>query len=214
MVTTLKLKLAIRWFFENLSLEPCMDVLCLTPIQVNDSTVHYNTENKRKLHLCLTLFKHFLNAYSQVTFTWTARLSFLPKPLYTVQVNVPESFLLMFCIVSTFPSCTTVFPWFPGFSLVQVMFGSGWPKALQVKRKLLPSRTVGSPLIPVIFVGTKSNQTIISNLQGYLNGMYMYKQHAKVIILFMWCWNVLHKPCTYKENSHVIQEQSLDYNPL
>ena len=31
--------------------------------------------------------------------------------------------------------------------------------------------------------------------------------------------NVLHKPCTYKLNSHVmivliIQEQSLDYNPL
>ena len=28
-------------------------------------------------------------------------------------------------IVSTFPSCTTpVFPWFLGFSIVQVMFGS------------------------------------------------------------------------------------------
>ena len=82
--------------------------------------------------------------------------SFLPKPLYAVQVNVPESFLLMFVIFSTFPSCTTpILSWFPGFSLVQVMFGSGRPDALQVNCKLLPSRAVGSPLIPVTLDGTK-----------------------------------------------------------
>ena len=56
-------------FFKNLSLEPCMDVLGQTLIQVIDSTVHYNTEYKRKVHLCLTLLKHFFNAYSQITFT-------------------------------------------------------------------------------------------------------------------------------------------------
>ena len=64
----------------------------------------------------------------------------------------------MFVIVSTFPACTTlVLPWFPGSSLVQVMLGNGVPEASQVNCKLLPSRTVGSPLIPMIFVGTKSN---------------------------------------------------------
>ena len=164
------MKIANRWFFENLNLEPCMDVLCQTSIQVNDSIVHYNTENNRKVHLCLTLLKHFFfNAYSQVTFTWTARLSFLPKPLYAVQVNVPESFLLMFVIFSTFPSCTTpAFPWFPGFSLVQVMFGSGRPEALHVKCKLLPSRTVVWPLISGTFVRTRSNQTITSKLRDNL----------------------------------------------
>ena len=73
----------------------------------------------------------------------------------------------MCVIVSTFPSCTsTAFPWFPGFSFDQVMSGSGQPKVLQVNFKLLPSRTVSSPLIPVIFVGTKSNQTITSKLHG------------------------------------------------
>ena len=36
-----------------------MDVLGQTLIQVIDSTVYCNTENKRKVHLCLTLFKHF-----------------------------------------------------------------------------------------------------------------------------------------------------------
>ena len=46
-----------------------MDVLGQTLIQVIDSIVHYNIENKRKVHLCLTLFKHFFNAYLQVTFT-------------------------------------------------------------------------------------------------------------------------------------------------
>ena len=69
----------------------------------------------------------------------------------------------MFVIFSTFPSCTTtVFPWFPGFSLVQVMFGSTWLNALQINCKLSPSRTVGTPLILVIYIGTKSNQTITS----------------------------------------------------
>ena len=167
MVTTLKLKLAKRWLLKNLSLEPFNDVLGQISIQVIDSKVHCNTENKRKVHLCLTLFKNFFNAYSQVTFTWTGRLSFLLNPLYAVQVNVPEAFLLMFVIFSTFPSCTTtVFPWFPGFSMVQVMFGSGRPRASQVNCKLSPSRTVVSPLILVIFAGTKCNQTITSKLQG------------------------------------------------
>ena len=127
--------------------------------------------------------KVFFKANSQVTFTLTVCFSGLPKPLYAVQVNIPASILLTFVIVSTFPSCTTTaFPWFPGFSLVQVMFGSGLPDASQLNCKLLPSRTVGSPLIPVVFVETKSNQTITSKLQGYLNDMYMYKQHTKVII--------------------------------
>ena len=46
-----------------------MDVLGQTLIQVIDSTVHYNTENKGKVHLCLALFIIFFNAYSHVTFT-------------------------------------------------------------------------------------------------------------------------------------------------
>ena len=47
-------------FLEKLSLEPtCMDVLSQTLIQVIDSTVHYNTENIWKVHLCLTLANVF-----------------------------------------------------------------------------------------------------------------------------------------------------------
>ena len=38
-------------FCEKLSLEPCMDVLGKTSIQVIDSPVHYNTENIWKVHL-------------------------------------------------------------------------------------------------------------------------------------------------------------------
>ena len=127
--------------------------------------------------------KVFFKANSQVTFTLTVCFSGLPKPLYAVQVNIPASILLTFVIVSTFPSCTTTaFPWFPGFSLVQVMFGSGLPDASQLNCKSLPSRTLGSPLIPVIFVGTKSNQTITCKIQRYLNGTYTCKKHTKVII--------------------------------
>ena len=106
-------------------------------------------------------------AYSQVTSTLIVWFSQLPKPLYAEQVNAPALVLLMSVIVSIFPSCTTaVFPWFPGFFLVQVMLGSGRPSASQINCKLSPSRTVGSPLIPVIFVGTKSNQTITGKLPG------------------------------------------------
>ena len=75
----------------------------------------------------------------------------------------------MFVIVNSFPSCTTtVFSWFPGFSLVQVMFGCTRLEASQIKCKVSPSRTVVSPLIPVILNGTKSNQTITCKLQGQL----------------------------------------------
>ena len=116
------------------------------------------------MHLCLTLVTVVFNAYLQVTFTYTVWFSGLPKPLYAVQVNVPASLLSMFVIFSTFPTCTTpVFPWFPGFSLVQVMFGSTRLNTSQINCKLSPSRTVGSPLIPLIFVGTMSNQTITIN---------------------------------------------------
>ena len=151
----------IEEFFEKLSLEPYMDVW----IKVIDSTVHYNTENICKVHLCLTL----VNVFFQYILTSDIHINCLvfwfAKPLYAVQVNIPASVLLMFVMVSTFPSCTTpVFPWFPGLSLVQVMFGLGRLNASQVNCKLLPSRTVGSPLIPVIFNGTKSNQTITSKL--------------------------------------------------
>ena len=45
----------IEEFFEKLSLEPYMDVW----IKVIDSTVHYNTENICKVHLCLTLVNVF-----------------------------------------------------------------------------------------------------------------------------------------------------------
>ena len=69
----------------------------------------------------------------------------------------------MFVIVSTFPSCTTpVFPWFPGFSLVQVIFGSTRLNALQINCKLSPSRTVVSPLISVILNGTKTKQSHVN----------------------------------------------------
>ena len=96
-----------------------------------------------------------------MTFTWTVRLSASPKPLYAVQLKVPESFLLIFFLVSTFPSCSTpVFPWFPVFSLVQVMFGSGLPDALHVNCKLSPSWTVCSRLISVIIAGTKSRKSL------------------------------------------------------
>ena len=166
-VTILQLMVAKRQFFEKSSLEPCMDVLSQTSKQVMDSTVHYNTENIWKAHLCLTSVNVFFNTYSQTTFTSTVWLSGLLKPLYTVQVNVPASPLLMYVIVSTFPSWTTpVFPWFPCFSLVQVMFGSSPPDPSQINCKLSPSKTVSLPLIPVIFVATKNNQTITSKLQG------------------------------------------------
>ena len=40
-----------------------------------------------------------------------AWLSGLPKPLYAAQLIIPESFLLTFVKVPTFPSCRTpVFP--------------------------------------------------------------------------------------------------------
>ena len=51
LATILQLKVAKRRFFENLSLEPCMDVLGQTLIRVIDSTVHYNTEDEWKEHL-------------------------------------------------------------------------------------------------------------------------------------------------------------------
>ena len=57
-------------------------------------------------------------------------------------------------------------PWFPNFSLVQVMFGSGRPVGIQVNFMLSSSRMVRLPLILVIYVGTKSNQTVTSKLQG------------------------------------------------
>ena len=47
----------IEGFFEKLSLEPYMDIW----IKVIDSTVHYNTENIWKVHLCLTLVKSFFD---------------------------------------------------------------------------------------------------------------------------------------------------------
>lgn len=95
-----------------------------------------------------------------MTFTWTVWLSTSPKPLDAAQLKVPEAFLLIFFIVSTFPSCSTpVFPWFPVFSLVQVTFGSGLPNASHVNCKLLPSWTVCSPLISVISAGTKSRKS-------------------------------------------------------
>ena len=93
-----------------------------------------------------------------MTFTWTVWLSASPKPLYAVQLKVPESFLLTFVIVSTFPTWSTLFPWFPAFSSVQVMFASGLPDALHVNFKLPPSRTVCSPLIWWIFAGTNSRK--------------------------------------------------------
>ena len=167
--TILQLKVAKRWFFEKLSLEPCIDVLSQTSIPLIDSTTYHITTQKKiwKVHLCLTLVNVFLNTYSRVTFTETVCFSGLPKPLYAVQVNVPASVLLTCVIFNTFPSCTTpVFPWFLDFSLVHVMFGSGRPDASQINCKLSPSRTVGLPLIPVIFIGTISNQTITSKLQG------------------------------------------------
>ena len=142
---------------QQLSLESCMDVLNQTIIQVNDSTVHYNTEYKWKVHLCLMIVKGFHNALIVTSNNHINCLVLwlIPKPLYDVQVNSPASVLLIFVIVSTFPSCTTpVFPWFPGFSLVQVMFGSTQLNASQINCKFSPSRTVGSPLIPLIFNGT------------------------------------------------------------
>ena len=98
----------------------------------------------------------------------------------------------MFVKVNSFPSCTTtVFSWFPGFSLVQVMFGCTRLEASQIKCKVSPSRTVVSPLIPVILNGTKSNQTITCKLQGQLlNGS--ISNTLKVII----------HDCVVPENIH------------
>ena len=47
-----------RVIFGKLSLESSMDVLNQTSLQVNDS-IHKNTENVGKVHLCLTLVKVF-----------------------------------------------------------------------------------------------------------------------------------------------------------
>ena len=105
--------------------------------------------------------------YSQTTSTLTVWFSGLPKPLYALQVNVPAAVRLMFGTFSTFPSCTTrVFPWFPAFSLVQETFASSRLDTLQINCRLLPSRTVGLPSIPVILNGTKSNQRFIIKLPG------------------------------------------------
>ena len=49
----------IEGFFEKLGLGPCVDVLSQTSTKVIDSTVHYNTENIWKVHLCLTLINVF-----------------------------------------------------------------------------------------------------------------------------------------------------------
>ena len=108
----------------------------------------------------------------------------------------------MFVTVSNFPSCTT--PVFPAFSLVQVMFGSGWPDALQVNCKLLPSRTVGLPLIPVIFIGTTSNQTVTSKSRIIEWHVHAKATIAKKIILLTWFLNVLREPCTCKWNSYML----------
>ena len=91
----------------------------------------------------------FQSTHTQVTFIYSIRFSSLPWPLYAVQVNAPASLLSMFVIVSTFPSCTTpVLPWLPGFSFVQVIFGSTPLNPSQINYKLLPSKIVG--LIPLI----------------------------------------------------------------
>ena len=121
----------------------------------------------------------------------TVRFSGLPKPLHVVQVNVPASVLLMFVIVSTFPSCTTpVFPWFPGFSLVQVMFGSTRLDTLQSNCKLSPSRTVDSPLIFHWYLlklrATKQSQVNFKDSwMAFTFTAYMDKQCAKLI----YCWH-------------------------
>ena len=144
-----------------------MDVPSQTLITVIDSTIHYNTEKIYGKCISVRYQSMFFQCILTSNIHITVRFSGLPKPLYALQVNVPASVLLMFVTFSTFPSCTTpVFPWFPGFSLVQVMFCFGRLNASLLQCKLSPSRTVGSPLIPVIFIGTKSNQTITSKLQG------------------------------------------------
>ena len=113
-----------------------------------------------------------------MTFTWTVWLSASPKPLYAAQLKVPESFLLISFIVSTFPSCSKpVFPWFPVFSLVQVMFGSGLPDASHVNCKLLPSRTICSPLISVISAGTKSRKSLWKKKLNTLQWQFLSKHY-------------------------------------
>ena len=54
----------------------------------------------------------------------------------------------------------------PGLLFGPSVFGSGRPIALQVNFMLSPSRTFWLPLILVICVGTKSNETVTSKLQG------------------------------------------------
>ena len=125
----------------------------------------------------------------------------------------------MFVIFRTFPCTTTVFPWFPGFSLVQLMLGSGRPDTSQVNCKLWPSRTFGLPLIPVIFIGTKSNQTITSKSRIIEWHVHTKATIAKKMILLTWFLYILCAPCTCKWNSNamivqIIQEQSLHYDPL
>ena len=69
MVTILQLKVTKGQFFEKLSLEPNMDVLSQTLMQVIDIT-YYGIEYVRKVHLCSTLLNVFsMHMYSQVTFT-------------------------------------------------------------------------------------------------------------------------------------------------
>lgn len=86
MVTILQLKVTKGQFFENLSLEPNMDVLSQTLMQVVDITyysIEYE-ENASLFNIILNVFS--MHTYSQVTFTQTVRLSGLPTALYTVQV--------------------------------------------------------------------------------------------------------------------------------
>ena len=88
----------------------------LMKLNINTSNWQHGTlRYKRQMESTSNTGQSFfpINVYSQVTFTWTVGFSSLPKLLYAVKVNSTSSVLLMFVIVSTFPSCTTtVFPWF------------------------------------------------------------------------------------------------------
>ena len=130
-----------------------------TSIQVTDSIVHYNTEDKWKVHLYLTLVKVFLNErILSSNIHWNCSVLWFNKAIVCctgkcsciTPVDVCYSQHLSFLHHTSISLVHCL-------SLVQVLFGSDRPEASHANCKLLPSRTVGLPLIPLIFFRTKSN---------------------------------------------------------
>ena len=106
--------------------------------------------------IILTYCIHEKYRYLHITFTLTSWFTRFPYPLSALQWYVPEAVLLMFVKFHVDLLCSTSLLLPPSSTLVQVIFGSGLPVALQSSVTFDPSRTVWSPLTLVSWTGTKS----------------------------------------------------------